>query len=120
MSRVSPSSFFLPSFKECVATSVSAQVPEDFLQDFFQPVDGVRAADILQQTSHTCNLNLCLGGGGFDCIAIHAGTPFVFAFGRQISVIGDANNFNGKVSLPLPFLATIIGGTGRYVCYDML
>jgi hypothetical protein len=25
-------------------------------------------ADGLVQLSHTCNLNLCLGGGGFDCI----------------------------------------------------
>ena len=25
-------------------------------------------------TSHSCTLNLCLGGGGFDCIAIFAGT----------------------------------------------
>jgi hypothetical protein len=47
-------SFFIIIFnQECVATSASVN-PSD--------------ANSSTQTSHTCNLNLCLGGGGFDCI----------------------------------------------------
>ena len=82
-------------------------------------------------TSHTCNLNICLGGGGFNCIAFYSGTSFVFDVGEQISrscggdVIcrtrqlkqaqGIPEPFNGEIKLPPPFPSTIIGGTGRYV-----
>jgi len=81
--------------------------------------------DSLTQTSHTCLLNLCLGGGGFDCIAIYAGTAFVFNLGKQISTVesegGESSDdapyasldVSSDVSLPPPFPATIIGGTGR-------
>ena len=79
------------------------------------------------QTSHTCNLNLCLGGGGFDCIAIYAGTAFTFNIGQQVRVgIGTFSDeiVEAAPSLPPPFPATIIGGTGRYVhmsiaCYNV-
>lgn len=29
-------------------------------------------------TGHSCLLNLCLGGGGYNCLAIYAGSKFVF------------------------------------------
>jgi len=64
-------------------------------------------------TSHTCNLNICLGGGGFNCIAFYSGTSFVFNVGQQISR-SNPSNFNGEISLPPPFPSTIIGGTGSF------
>ena len=72
-------------------------------------------------TSHTCNLNICLGGGGFNCIAFYSGTSFVFDVGEQISGVGEGEGtappeqLIGEISLPPPFPSTIIGGTGRYV-----
>jgi len=101
---------------ECVALSVSAPSNEnvpgsvDEISDDF--VDG------LVQSSHTCNLNLCLGGGGFDCIAIYAGTAFTFNLGQQIGA-GSSGDFGNAVldvipSVPPPFPATIIGGTGSF------
>ena len=115
---------------ECVALSgtQSSSVLEatDFASSSqFEELDN--AIDSLVQTSHTCNLNLCLGGGGFDCIAIYAGTAFTFNVGQQVRV--GIESFSDDVvkatpSLPPPFPATIIGGTGRYVhmsiaCYNV-
>jgi hypothetical protein len=69
-------------------------------------------------TSHTCLLNLCLGGGGFDCIAIYAGTSFVFDFGEQLNLLAAGTDLvRTTPTLPPPYPATIIGGTGRYVYY---
>jgi len=65
-------------------------------------------------TSHTCQLNLCLGGGGFDCIAILAGSSFVFDLGKQIGLSGDGVQSDSDVSLPPPYPGTIIGGTGSF------
>lgn len=56
--------------------------------------------------SHTCLLNLCLGGGGYDCIGIYAGTAFDFSI--------EFSKSNGPLSLPPPYPATIIGGTGAF------
>ena len=115
MSRMSPLSSFLPSFKECVLTSLGPLLPG-------LPTLGG------SETSHTCNLNLCLGGGGFDCIAIYAGTAFIFDFGVGVTLVDNVGSGDlielttlntqdsfGPRPLPPPFPATIIGGTGRYV-----
>jgi len=42
-------------------------------------------------TSQLCKLNLCLGGGGFNCIAIYSGSAYVFNFGKGIA---SNNNFD--------------------------
>jgi hypothetical protein len=93
---------------ECVALSVSSTS----IDQAGSGTPGFNALiGSITQTSHTCNLNLCLGGGGFDCIAIYAGTAYVFNFGDQIGVVGSKT---ADVSLPPPFPATIIGGTGSF------
>ena len=127
---------------ECVATS-AINSPSPF-QDQRQLISGgLDALDAFLAsftvTSHTCNLNICLGGGGFNCIAFYSGTSFVFDVGEQISrsnpicggdvvcrtrqlnepVQDIAEPFNGEIKLPPPFPSTIIGGTGRYVQFKV-
>ena len=75
-------------------------------------------------SSHSCKLNICLGGGGFNCIAFYSGTSFVFNLEPQLgfllfSSVDDTLDTNGELSLPPPFPATIIGGTGRYVQFKV-
>lgn len=100
---------------ECVATSavttpvIGIEITPGTEVSFEQPII----------TSHTCQLNLCLGGGGFDCIAIYAGSAFVFNLGEaSTSNAFNVNNgeplsFEGP-PLPPPFPGTIIGGTGSF------
>jgi hypothetical protein len=95
-------------------------VNADIFQQSFGPEDAI---DSFSVTSHSCKLNICLGGGGFDCIAFYAGTSFVFDVGQQVATgnFGVARDLYGPLgpgtdpSLPPPFPAIIIGGTGRYV-----
>jgi len=77
-----------------------------------------------QILGHSCLLNLCLGGGGYNCLAIYAGSKFVFNPLEQIlfspSTFNDddtiANNAGAIVpSLPPSYPGTIIGGTGLFV-----
>ena len=129
---------------ECVATS-AINSPSPFQDKQRQLGPGGFDLDELDAflasftvTSHTCNLNICLGGGGFNCIAFYSGTSFVFDVGEQISrsnplcggdVIcrtrqlkqaqGIPEPFNGEIKLPPPFPSTIIGGTGRYVQFKV-
>jgi len=71
--------------------------------------------------SQSCSLNLCLGGGGFSCIAIYSGTSFVFNFGKGVvlnnksrpGTNGSPFTFEAPL-LPPPFPGTIIGGTGSF------
>jgi len=70
-----------------------------------------------QIMGHSCLLNLCLGGGGYNCLAIYAGSKFVFN-PIQTFVLFD-NNENRLVGLRVPVLppsypGTIIGGTGLF------
>jgi len=78
-------------------------------------------------TSQVCKLNLCLGGGGFSCIAIYSGSAFVFNFGKGIVLNNSAirvptpaaspSNIKSTFEappLPPPFPGTIIGGTGSF------
>jgi len=73
-------------------------------------------------TSQSCKLNLCLGGGGFSCIAIYSGSAFVFNFGKGIVLNNSVDFVNGAFvpssfeapPLPPPFPGTIIGGTGSF------
>jgi len=73
-------------------------------------------------TSESCKLNLCLGGGGFSCIAIYSGSSFMFNFGKGVALNNegvstalrlDLLTFEGP-PLPPPFPGTIIGGTGPF------
>jgi len=71
--------------------------------------------------SQSCRLNLCLGGGGFSCIAIYSGSAFVFNFGKGVALnnegVVNSTGRNVRVTfeappLPPPFPGTIIGGKG--------
>lgn len=73
-------------------------------------------------TSQTCLFNLCLGGGGFDCIAILAGSAYYDNMSDRISNTHaafmnqqdmDKQHEVGN-DLPPPIRATIIGGTGSF------
>jgi hypothetical protein len=94
-----------------------------FLHGICTATSGISTLDVQQVTSHTCKLNLCLGGGGFDCIAILAGSAFVFDAGRATDIRSIVGQFNfGELDesdkqgniLPPPYPGTIIGGTGAF------
>ena len=73
-----------------------------------------------QILGHSCLLNLCLGGGGYNCLAIYAGSKFVFNPLEQVLIslttFRDNNNAGEIVpSLPPSYPGTIIGGTGLFV-----
>ena len=78
----------------------------------------VRGALIL---GHSCLLNLCLGGGGYNCLAIYAGSKFVFNPLEQVlfspTTFSNRGNNPGSIapSLPPSYPGTIIGGTGLFV-----
>merc|ERR1711957_221454 len=64
---------------------------------------------------HSCLLNLCLGGGGYNCLAIYAGSKFVFDPIQKPLVGNLSRNANQFVpSLPPSYPGTIIGGTGLF------
>jgi len=42
-------------------------------------------------TGHSCLLNLCLGGGGYNCLAIYAGSKFVFD-PLAVVLVGNENS----------------------------
>jgi hypothetical protein len=60
-------------------------------------------------TAHTCTLNLCLGGGGFNCLALYCGSAFVFDPLKQ-----PTNTFKNSPQLPPSYPCTIIGGTNVF------
>ncbi|OEU06004.1 hypothetical protein FRACYDRAFT_266563 [Fragilariopsis cylindrus CCMP1102] len=75
-----------------------------------------------QILGHSCLFNLCLGGGGYNCLAIYAGSKFVFnpleavSLSRTTFGFEDNNNPDSIVpSLPPSYPGTIIGGTGLFV-----
>ncbi|OEU11388.1 hypothetical protein FRACYDRAFT_245859 [Fragilariopsis cylindrus CCMP1102] len=79
----------------------------------------VRGALIL---GHSCLLNLCLGGGGYNCLAIYAGSKFVFNPLEQVLISPTTFDIDGGLnpesivpSLPPSYPGTIIGGTGLFV-----
>ena len=99
------SAFFYHGY--CTATSAFDNFDEGTGRRRTQSGGAVAAV-----SSHSCKLNICLGNGGFNCIAFYSGTSFVFDVLQQISIFPIVE---GEPSLPPPFPATIIGGTGRYV-----
>lgn len=93
-------------------------------------------------SGHSCLLNLCLGGGGFNCLAIYAGSKYVFdplavtliqedktvdistvnfteggtTSGQLLTQAEYKQNANRIVpALPPSYPGTIIGGTGFFV-----
>jgi len=103
---------------QCVATSGILEPPvviEAFADD--NGVDIVIPQPVI--TSQSCKLNMCLGGGGFSCIAIYSGSAFVFNFGKVVAINNSQNGNEEPVTfeappLPPPFPGTIIGGTGAF------
>jgi len=79
-----------------------------------------------QIMGHSCLLNLCLGGGGYNCLAIYAGSKFVFNPVTTIVDTGVAATgadgtpinplfFGARIpTLPPSYPGTIIGGTGLF------
>jgi hypothetical protein len=83
-------------------------------------------------TAHSCVFNLCLGGGGFNCLGLYSGTAFVFdpfdlpsVFRVRDDVlvkttspqqfVGDQISTNRKAPLlPPSFPFIILGGTGAF------
>jgi len=51
-------------------------------------------------TAHSCVFNLCLGGGGFNCLGLYSGTAFVFDPFDLPSVFRvEPQNFNSPVGI---------------------
>jgi len=83
-----------------------------------------------QILGHSCLLNLCLGGGGYNCLAIYAGTKFAPDYGsfvpnlsfpddslgrKLVEPVVRTSNINQFVpQLPPSYPGTIIGGTGLF------
>jgi len=131
-----PSYFF---HGQCVATSGILEPPSEPFRSIVGPSDLKKLETLSNDilfipqpviTSHSCRLNLCLGGGGFSCIAIYSGSAFVFNFGKGIALNNAAAPFIIRARklftigttpltfeappLPPPFPGTIIGGTGSF------
>lgn len=77
-----------------------------------------------QILGHSCLFNLCLGGGGYNCLAIVAGSKFVFNPLEQVVFSDTTFNFDDEVglnagtvvpALPPSYPGTIIGGTGLFM-----
>jgi len=71
---------------QCIATSGILEPPNPKLSSAFSIVNPADKISTPQPviTSHSCRLNICLGGGGFSCIAIYSGSAFVFNFGKGV------------------------------------
>jgi len=70
---------------------------------------GTGAGGQAKITSHSCILNLCLGGGGFNCLALYCGTAFAFEPSDLPS-----NPKNAAPALPPSYPCTIFGGTNSF------
>jgi len=102
---------------QCIVTS-------GFLEPSMQIRDLTGSLKTIPQPvikSQSCRLNLCLGGGGFSCIAIYSGTAFVFNLGKGIALNNEGTSEGSArplsfeaPPLPPPFPGTIIGGTGAF------
>jgi len=115
----------------CVATS-GITTPSITINNFADATCGTTVVPQPVITTQSCKLNLCLGGGGFNCIFIYSGTAFVFNLGEGIVVNNGAEATGGcgrrhnralqagtpttfeSPPLPPPFPGTIIGGTGSF------
>jgi len=121
----------------CVATS-GIVTPPSTITNLGVNGKGPTMTTVIPQpiiTKESCKLNLCLGGGGFDCIFIYSGTAFAFNLGEGIirnndaKVAGGGVVYTGRVNralqdgtpatfesppLPPPYPGTIIGGTGSF------
>jgi len=110
---------------QCTATSGILEPPITDFRSIAQNSDPNFAISIPQPVilSHSCQLNLCLGGGGFSCIAIYSGSAFVFNLGKGIALNNEGIPFpldaSGVIGVPFtfeapplppPFPGTIIGG----------
>jgi len=115
---------------QCTATSGILEPPITDFRSIAQNNNPAEELSIPHPVilSHSCQLNLCLGGGGFSCIAIYSGSAFVFNLGKGIALNNEGIPERidpGRVDpgipltfeappLPPPFPGTIIGGTGTF------
>jgi len=135
----------------CVATS-GIVTPPSTITNLGVNGKGPTMTTVIPQpiiTKESCKLNLCLGGGGFDCIFIYSGTAFAFNLGEGIIRNNDAKvagrlawelltlvtDFKGGLNralqdgtpatfesppLPPPYPGTIIGGTYTYKKFKII
>lgn len=61
------------------------------------------------QEKHSCLYNLCLGGGGANCLALYCGTTHTF---NQMKMPG--NTYKNSPPLPPSYPCVIIGGTNTF------
>merc|ERR1711957_538920 len=74
--------------------------------------DGNRIGNDIQQIlAHSCVFNLCLGGGGFNCLALYCGTAFKF---NPLSTTPSQTQ-NNAPKLPPSYPCTIFGGTNSFL-----
>jgi hypothetical protein len=81
-------------------------------------------------TGISCLINLCLGGGGFNCLGIYSGVGYTFNPLDQVTSFTNPNKngsrerlfpfnsprpFQNAPALPPSFPGTIFGGTGSFV-----
>jgi len=108
---------------QCVVTSGILEPAASFQDRFSSGMTFDAVQPVI--TSHSCKLNLCLGGGGFNCIAIYSGTAFVFNIGKGFLNNNEGTGGGGGANagprlsfesppLPPPFPGTILGGTGSF------
>jgi len=62
-----------------------------------------------QIKEHSCLFNLCLGGGGANCLALYCGSAFQFDPLTQ-----PGNTFQNTPNLPPSYPCVIIGGTNTF------
>jgi len=67
---------------------------------------GIGASSI---TKHSCVFNLCLGGGGFNCLNLFCGSAFIFDPFKQ-----PGNSFKNAPNLPPSYPCVIFGGTNVF------
>jgi len=84
--------------------------PTFFMDGGCTATDGNRIGNDIQQIlAHSCVFNLCLGGGGFNCLALYCGTSFIFA-----PLDNNQNTKKTPPSLPPAYPCTIFGGTNAF------
>jgi len=71
---------------------------------------GFSAFNDYEMSSHSCVYDLCLGGGGFNCLALYCGTSYTYFPMAD----NPSNTIINQPNLPPNFPCTIFGGTNNF------
>jgi len=63
-----------------------------------------------EMNSHSCVYDLCLGGGGFNCLALYCGTSYTYF----PTADNPSNTIVNEPQMPPNFPCTIFGGTNNF------